>query len=177
MASVVIEKVAEVAPAVTVTTAGTVAADVLLEFSVTKIPPDGATPLSVTVPVEAVPPVTVVGYSDTPITAGAEMVSDAALDEVPNAAVIVAIVDVDTGLELIANAAEVEPAGTVTVVGTVAAAEFELKAIAYPPLGAGPPIVTVPEEDAPPMTLVGLTETALIFGVFIVNAMELTAPP
>ena len=53
-----------VAPAATVTLGGTVAAAVLLLESATVAPPAGAAPLSVTVPVEEFPPVTVVGFSD-----------------------------------------------------------------------------------------------------------------
>src|SRR6266567_8466109 len=58
-------KVALVAPAGTVTLKGTVAAVVLLLESVTCAPPAGAGPLSVTVPVEEFPPVTLVGFSET----------------------------------------------------------------------------------------------------------------
>jgi hypothetical protein len=53
-----------VAPATTVTLEGTLAAAVLLLESITCAPPDGAGPLSVTVPVEEFPPVTLVGFSD-----------------------------------------------------------------------------------------------------------------
>ena len=53
-----------VAPAAIVTLDGTVAAAVLLLESATVAPPVGAAPLSVTVPVEEFPPVTVVGFSD-----------------------------------------------------------------------------------------------------------------
>jgi len=55
--------VALLAPAATVTLAGTVAVDVLLLVSVTAAPPVGAGPLSVTVPVEGDPPVTLAGLS------------------------------------------------------------------------------------------------------------------
>ena len=56
--------VALLAPAPTVTLAGTVAVDVLLLVSVTAAPPASAGPLSVTVPVEdCAPPVTLVGFS------------------------------------------------------------------------------------------------------------------
>ena len=54
--------VALLAPAATVTVAGTVAVDVLLERETTA-PPMGAGPLSVTVPVEGDPPVTLAGFS------------------------------------------------------------------------------------------------------------------
>jgi hypothetical protein len=57
-------KLALVAPAATVTLAGTRAAFVLLLESDTTAPPLGAGPLNVTVPVEDAPPVTLVGFSD-----------------------------------------------------------------------------------------------------------------
>jgi hypothetical protein len=55
--------VALLAPAATVTVAGTVAAAVLPLIRETTAPPVGAGPLSVTVPVEGDPPVTLVGFS------------------------------------------------------------------------------------------------------------------
>jgi hypothetical protein len=60
---VVTVKFADVAPAATVTDAGTVAAELLLE-SETVTPPDGAAALRVTVPVDDAPPVTLAGLSD-----------------------------------------------------------------------------------------------------------------
>jgi len=62
-------KFALVAPAATVTLAGTVAAETLLE-RVTCEPPVGAAPLSVTVPVEEDPPVILVGLSATEESVG-----------------------------------------------------------------------------------------------------------
>ena len=56
--------VALAAPAGTVTVAGTVAADILLESETVALP-YGAGPLSITVPVEGEPPVTLVGFSVT----------------------------------------------------------------------------------------------------------------
>ena len=61
-ALVVIVNGALVAPAGTVTLPGTVAAGLLLD-SVTCAPPVGAGPSSVAVPVELLPPVTVVGFT------------------------------------------------------------------------------------------------------------------
>ena len=62
-ADVATANVAVVAPAATVTLAGTVAADVLLLDSVTTAPPDGALAESLTIPVEPVPPTTLEGLS------------------------------------------------------------------------------------------------------------------
>lgn len=59
--SVVITKVAELAPCGTVTLGGTVALPVSLLLSVTETPPAGAAPFKVTVPVALAGAVTVVG--------------------------------------------------------------------------------------------------------------------
>ena len=61
-ATVATVKLALVCPAATVTLAGTVAAALLLD-NVTTVPPLGAAAVRVTVPVELVPPVTVLGFS------------------------------------------------------------------------------------------------------------------
>ncbi len=61
--------VALVAPATTATLEGTRAAPLLLE-SATVAPPAGAAPLSVTVPVEELPPVTLVGFSPSEASVG-----------------------------------------------------------------------------------------------------------
>jgi hypothetical protein len=76
-ADVVTVNVAAELPALTVTEAG-VTALVLLSDSDTTMPPAGAVPVRVTVPVEEVPPVTLAGLSDTPesATAGGVIVSD-----------------------------------------------------------------------------------------------------
>ena len=50
-------------PAETVTLDGTVATEVFPLESVTTFPPEGALPLSVTVPIELLPPLTLVGFS------------------------------------------------------------------------------------------------------------------
>ena len=64
--------VALVAPATTVTLDGVLATFVLLLESVTTAPPEGAAPLSVTVPVEdCVPPTTLAGFSVSEESVGA----------------------------------------------------------------------------------------------------------
>jgi hypothetical protein len=60
---VVTVNVAVVAPDATETLAGTLAAALLLD-SATAAPPEGATPLNVTVAVELLPPITLVGLSE-----------------------------------------------------------------------------------------------------------------
>ena len=72
---VVAVKDAVVCPAGTVTVAGTWAAAVLLDVNATAAPPAGAGPLSVTVPVEGLPPTTEVGFRLTELRAGAVTVS------------------------------------------------------------------------------------------------------
>ena len=63
-------KVAEVLPAVTVTLAGTVTLALLLERATT-MPPVGAAPVNVTVPVELLPAATDVGFTETALSAAA----------------------------------------------------------------------------------------------------------
>lgn len=66
---VVTVNVVDVLPAGTVTLAGTVAAAALLVVSATVAPPAGAVTFSRTVPVEVLPPTTLVGLSETEETA------------------------------------------------------------------------------------------------------------
>ena len=70
-------KVALVAPAGTVTLPATVATAGLLLDSVTGAPPAGAGPFSLTVPVELLPPVTVVGLTLSELGMGGITVSEA----------------------------------------------------------------------------------------------------
>ena len=63
--------VALVAPAAIVTLEGTLAAVVLLLERATCAPPAGAGPLSVTVPVDELPPITAVGFNVNEVSVGA----------------------------------------------------------------------------------------------------------
>jgi hypothetical protein len=69
--ALVTENVAVVAPEATVTLAGTVATEVLLLLIVTRAPPPGAGPFSVTVPVDELPPRTDVGLNVTELRVAA----------------------------------------------------------------------------------------------------------
>src|SRR6266850_3110214 len=160
-------KVALVAPAGTVTLPGTVAAELLLD-SVTCVPPPGAGPSSVTVPVELLPPVTVVGFTASEVrrTLGTT-VRVAVRVAPPYDAEMVADVDAATAVVLTVNVALVAPAGTVTLPDTVAAELLLDSVTCAPPAGAGPFSVTVPTAEPPPTTLGGLT----------VSASSVTAPP
>ncbi len=69
------------------------------------------------------------------------------------------MVVLETGLVVMANVAEADPAGTKTVAGAVTLLELDESATVNPPVGAFPVKVTVPVEDDPPITEVGETVT------------------
>lgn len=81
-ALVVIVKVAAVLPAATVTLAGSVAEELLLDNAI-EIPPVGAAALRVTVLVDTVPPVTEVGLSEMEESAKAGAIVRAAVLSTP----------------------------------------------------------------------------------------------
>jgi hypothetical protein len=76
-AKVVTRKAAVVAPAGTVKPAGTVATAVLPLMRETTAPPLGAGPLSVTLPVEGDPPLTLLGFSLSKVRIGGVTVREA----------------------------------------------------------------------------------------------------
>ncbi len=71
---------------------------------------------------------------------------------------MVAEVGTATPLVVIVNEAAVCPAGTVMLVGTIAAVLLLDKATTAPPAGAGMASVTVPVVGQPPSTLDGLID-------------------
>src|SRR6266481_1220698 len=153
--------IALLAPAATVTLAGTVAAAVLGLERGRAAPPLAAGPLRVTVPVEGDPPVTLMGLSaiaDSVAEPGGATLSEAILVRPAYIAEMVTAVELVTALVLTVNVALVAPAETVTLAGTVAAAVLPLeRETRTPPLGAGALSATVPVEGEPPLTLVGFS--------------------
>jgi hypothetical protein len=151
-------KVALLVPARTVTLAGTVAAALSLDRETTT-PSPGAGPLSVTVPVDepSGPPTTLAGISVSEERLGGKTVSEAVRVPPLYKAEIVTDVDTVTARVLTAKVALVEPAGTVTLAGGVAAASLLDNVTVAPPAGAGKLSVTVPVgAEVPPVTLAGV---------------------
>jgi hypothetical protein len=161
-AVVVIENDAVALPAATVTLAGTDAAALLLDRVTTVAAVTGT--LIVTVPCDAVPPTTLVGLTESDDReaggGGADTVKTALRVAPPDVPLMVADVDAVTGAVLTVNVALVAPAGTVTLAGTVVALELAESDTDAPLAGAAALNVTVPVEELPPATLVGLSESA-----------------
>jgi hypothetical protein len=167
-ALVVAVNCAVVAPASTITLAGTAAAALLLERVTVRCgsEAEAATgPLSVTVPVEfAAPPSTLVGFMVTEITDGGTTVRVADC-----AGVTSTFAEIDTGVDtatasgVTVNVVDKEFSGTVTLARTVAAPGVPLVSVTtVPPVGAARLRVTVPVEfwpDTPPTIEVGFRET------------------
>ena len=160
--TVLTAKVAVVLLAGIVTDAGTAATELLLLESNIVAPLAGAGPLSVTVPVDGLPPGSEVGRNDTELRVAAVTVNAAVRVVLPYTAETVAVVLASTGTVVTVNVAVMLLAGTVTVAGTVAADGLLLdRRITAPPAPAGPLRVTVPVDGVPPRTEVGLTETTV----------------
>jgi hypothetical protein len=175
--------VAVVDPAATATLAGTVAEFVPLLDNVTvrcaAVPAAGS--FRVTVPVEfADPPNTLVGLSvNEAIAGGGVTVRTAVADPPFRLAVIVVVCVVVTPRLVMVKFAVVDPAGTATVAGTVAADVLLLVSVTVlcatvPTAGAFN--VTVPIELViPPRTLVGFGVTRATTGSFTVRVKACVA--
>jgi hypothetical protein len=91
--------------------------------------------------------------------------------------VIVTFVFAETGFVVTVNVAVVAFAATVTLAGTCAAKVLLLDKVTTAPLaGAGPLSATVPVEDVPPITVLGLKVTVLTTGAVTVNNAVLVVP-
>src|ERR1035437_9259076 len=110
-------KVADCCPAGTNTLAATTATDALLE-SQTVVPPAGAFPDRVTVPVTVLPETALDTESVRVLSDGVTMVSVAVLLTPPVDPVIITDIMLATGLVVIPNVALLAPAGMVTDAGT-----------------------------------------------------------
>ena len=179
-AMVVTVKFALVDPAGTVTLVGTLAA-VELSASVTTAPPEGAAAVKVTVPVEDLPPATLVGLTDTEDKDAAVVdagftVSVADRNTPPSDAVMLTKVEAVTELVVSVKLALVAPAATVTLAGTLTAAEASESETSTPPLGAAALKVTVPVEELPPTTLVGLSDSVERVGVVAAAGFTVKTP-
>jgi hypothetical protein len=131
-------KVAVFVAAATVTLAGTVATAPLELVSVTTVPPVGAFPLRVTVPVAEAPPTRLGRLRESAATADVGVTSMEACRTSPTRlAEIVAVEVAATVFAVTVKVADVAPAATVTLAGTAATAVFELeRATTRPPAGA-----------------------------------------
>ena len=175
-AEVVTVNVAVVDPAGIVTLDGTVA-DVTLLDKATEVPPVPAAPLRVTFPVDGFPPATVAGFNDIETTVAGLIVSVADWVPDPNVAVIVALVRLETALDVAVNVADVAPPAIVTDAGTAAAALLLASEITSPAVGAGLLIVTVPVEEAPPTTEFGFkARDVSVGGLMVSDAVSVAVP-
>jgi len=163
-----IVKVADDRPAATVTVAGTAAAVLLLVKAIVK-PPSGAGPVRVAVPVAAPEPATVVGLTLSEYSEAGETVRFADCELPAKLAVTTIGTGAPTVVVETVKVATFWPAATVTVDGTVATMLFEESETVEPEGLAGEPKVTVPVDDVPPATAVGLRVNEAIDAGLIVN--------
>ena len=163
-------------PAGIITVTGGVAmAELLLRLIVL---PDGpAKPERVTIPVDFVPPITALGERVSEVRIAGVTVIEAFCVLVPWVAVMLTEVETETGLVETLNVAEVEPAATMTELGTDVLRSEETRLMANPPFGAGPERLTVPVALDPPCMLVGEMERPeRVTGPTVSGALKLLPP-
>ena len=81
-----------------------------------------------------------------------------------------------TAVVVMVKVADVAPAATLTLAGTVAEVLLLERLTLRPPVGAALPRVTVPVDELPPATDVGFTATDETTGGFTVNAAVWVPP-
>jgi len=150
----------------------TLAAAPLLASTIV-VPPVGAMPFSVRVPVELLPPATFAGFSVIVFAAGGMTVS--VPPTVAPLTVIAAVVAAETGVVVIIKVPDVVPAGMVHDTGF--AAVLLLTSVSVkPPFGAGEPKVSVPWALLPPVTVVGAIVMPIAVGGFMLNVAAVVVP-
>ncbi len=163
-APAVTRNVCVVWPAATVTDVGTGRAAGLALVRFTEIPPAGAIPLSVTVPVAVCPDTTDAGLKESVVTTGAvadgETVSPADMAEpLGSVAVMLTLAAAVTASVVTLKAPLVAPPAMLKLAGTVAAVVLLLVRVTRKPAaGAGPLRITVPTELLPPVSEPGLND-------------------
>jgi hypothetical protein len=175
---VIVNAADAVAPAGTVTEAGTPTPGLLL-VKLTLIPPAGAGPVRFTLfNVVETPPTTVVGDNATESNASGLSVRMAVLVTLLNVAEIVTITVAETDDVVIVNTGEaVAPAATVTEAGTPTPGLLLVKVTLIPPAGAGPVRFTLFNVvEAPPTTVVGERVTESNATGFTVRIAVLLTP-
>jgi hypothetical protein len=161
---VVTTNVAEIAFAKTVTLGGVTALG-SLDARLTTKPPAAARAFRVTVPVEELPPVTVLGASARLAGNGGVTVRTVTTVAPCPMAVMVTGVDTDTGEVVIVNVPNSAPAATLTDAGVTAIVLLDDKFTTEPPAGAGNASVTLPEAEMPPATGFGVAVKPVRKGV------------
>jgi hypothetical protein len=173
-------KVVDVEPCGTVTLAGTVAAVVFELESDTTTPPLPAAKVRLTVPVPDWPLTIVPGLTDKLARAGAGLTVRPTVALAPEyEAIKVTGVEALTVRAVTANVAEVDPWGTVTLEGTLAAVVLELvKEIVTPPVPAAAVMSTVAVPAWPLTIVLGLTEMlASAAGIGLTVTPKVTLAP
>jgi len=170
----VIGNLTDVAPAGTVTVAGTTTpAEAVIE---TTAPPAGAGPVRYTRLSQLVAPPTT-ERRNSELAAAGSTVTTVVFDVAPEVAVIVTFVFAATTEVLMVKFAYVKPAGTVTVAGTVAVGLELDRVTTVPPAGAAAASHTLfPVLEFPPVTVAGFAATEDSGVPFEVAAVTLTLP-
>jgi hypothetical protein len=157
-----------VEPAPTVIDAGTVVLG-SLEVRATVVPPAGAGFASVTTISDELPPRTADFVRLSWKVLAASTVSEADWAIVFAVPVMLPVTFVFVFVVVTVKVVDVDPAGIVTIAGTVALALADVIATPKPPNWAGLLIVNVPVEGAGPTTAVGVRLTETSVGAVIVN--------
>ena len=144
-----------------VTDTGGTAAEVLADREmIVPLAPAGA--VIVTVPVDELPPPTLVGFRVRPTRESGERMSVAACEVPFKVAVIATCVAAPTTVVLTTNVADEEPDATVTDDGTVAEELSLVNETTTPPDPAALVNLTVPVVLSPPITVDGLRVIAAV---------------